>query len=77
MDLLFEGDTALFNVYHVIVVNPEKHSKVNVEAARAFASFIISAATQAVIRDFGVEDYGEPLFIPEALVEGASPTSSR
>jgi len=74
LDLLREGDAALFNVYHVIVVNPEKHSKVNVEAARDFAAFITSAATQAVIRDFGVEDYGEPLFVPEALVEGATPT---
>ena len=74
LDLLLEGDNALFNVYHVIVVNPEKHSKVNVEAARDFAAFITSAATQAVIRDFGVEDYGEPLFVPEALVEGATPT---
>lgn len=74
LDLLLEGDAALFNIYHVIVVNPEKHSKVNVEAARAFAAFITSAATQDVIRDFGVEDYGEPLFVPEALVEGATPT---
>jgi tungstate transport system substrate-binding protein len=74
LDLLLEGDDVLFNVYHVIVVNPEKHSKVNIQAARDFSAFITSAATQALIRDFGVEDNGEPLFIPEALVEGATPT---
>jgi len=75
LDLLLEGDSALFNVYHVIVVSPDKHSKVNARAARDFAAFITSAATQAVIRTFGVDKYGEPLFIPEALVEGAAPTS--
>ena len=74
LDVLLEGDSALFNPYTVIVVNPEKHSQVNVEGARDFAAFITSADTQAVIRDFGVADFGEPLFIPEALVEGATPT---
>lgn len=72
--VLFEGDSSLLNVYHVIVVNPEKHSQVNAEGARAFASFITSARTQAVIGEFGVADYGEPLFFPEALVEGDSPS---
>jgi tungstate transport system substrate-binding protein len=76
LDALLEGDSALFNPYTVIVVNPEKHSKVNVKAARDFAAFITSADTQAVIRDFGVDDYGEPLFVPEALVEGATPAAS-
>jgi len=74
--LLLEGDAALFNVYHVIVVSPEKHLKVNAEAARDFAAFITAAGTQAVIRDFGADKYGEPLFVPEALVEGGSTTPS-
>jgi tungstate transport system substrate-binding protein len=73
LGVLLEGDAALFNIYHVIVVNPEKHSQVNVETARDFASFITSAGTQASIRDFGRDEYGEPLFVPEALVEGATP----
>ena len=76
LDLLLEGDAALFNVYHVIVVSPEKHSDVNLEAARDLAAFITAAGTQAVIRDFGVDDFGEPLFVPEALVEGSAPTPS-
>jgi tungstate transport system substrate-binding protein len=76
LDLLLEGDSALFNVYHVIVVNPAKHSKVNAQAARDFAAFIVAASTQAVIRDFGTDEYGEPLFVPEALVEAGSTTPS-
>ncbi len=66
LETLSEGDTALFNNYHVIVVNPAKHSQVNVEGARAFAAFLASADTQETIGTFGVEDYGEPLFIPDA-----------
>jgi tungstate transport system substrate-binding protein len=74
--LLFEGDKALFNQYHVIVVNPEKHSKVNAEGARAFAAFITSPSVQATIGQFGVEDYGQALFIADAetAASGASPT---
>jgi tungstate transport system substrate-binding protein len=76
LELLFEGDKALFNQYHVIVVNPEKHSKVNAEAARAFAEFITSPSVQATIGEFGVEDYGQALFVPDATAaaSGASPT---
>ncbi len=74
--LVVEGDKALFNNYHVIVVNPDLHDKVNAKAARDFAAFIVSAATQDVIRNFGVETYGEPLFIPDAFVQGATPAVS-
>jgi tungstate transport system substrate-binding protein len=75
LDLLVEGDKALFNQYHVIVVNPEKHSKVNAEGARAFAAFITSPEIQATIGKFGVDDYGQALFIPDAesAASGASP----
>jgi len=76
LELLFEGDKALFNQYHVMVVDPKKHSKVNAEGARAFATFITSPAVQATIGEFGVEDYGQALFIPDAdaVASGASPT---
>jgi tungstate transport system substrate-binding protein len=69
LEILFEGDAALFNQYHVMVVDPEVHTEVNAEGARAFSEFITSAATQAVIATFGVDTYGEPLFIPDAVVQ--------
>ncbi len=62
----FEGAKELLNVYHVIVVNPDKHTKVNAAAARAFAAFITRADIQQVIAGFGVAEFGEPLFIPDA-----------
>lgn len=64
--ILFEGDTSLLNVYHVITINPEKFPNMNLEGARAFADFITSPAGQQIIAAFGVEKYGQPLFFPDA-----------
>jgi tungstate transport system substrate-binding protein len=64
--VLFEGDPGLLNVYHVIVVNPEKWPEVNAEGARAFAGFLIAPETQELIGNFGVEEFGQPLFFPDA-----------
>lgn len=66
LDILVEGDAGLLNVYHVIVVNPEKYPKVNVDGAKAFATFLTSKATQALIGEFGKEKFGQPLFFPDA-----------
>lgn len=64
--LQFEGDTGLLNVYHVIVVNHDLWPGTNLEGAIAFADFITSPATQAVIAGFGVAEFGQPLFVPDA-----------
>lgn len=69
LSVLLEGDPQLFNVYHVIVVNPQKHPNIHIDAARAFARFIISAETQQLISTFGVDKYGQPLFTPDAFVQ--------
>ena len=64
--ILLEGDAPLLNIYHVMEVNPARHPKVNAAGGRAFADFIVSAEAQAVIKTFGVEKYGAPLFFPDA-----------
>ena len=64
--LLLEGDAPLLNPYHVLEVNPARHPKVNAAGGKAFADFLVSAEAQEVIRTFGVERYGQPLFIPDA-----------
>jgi tungstate transport system substrate-binding protein len=66
LDILVEGDPALLNVYHVMVVNPAKFPKVSNAGAVAFADFITSPATQDVISKFGVDKFGQPLFFPDA-----------
>ena len=64
--ILVEGDAALLNVYHVITVNPEKWPDANYDGAIAFAKFMTSPEIQNMIKDFGVEKFGQPLFFPDA-----------
>jgi len=64
--ILVEGDNQLLNVYHVIVVNPEKWPQVNFEGAQAFALFLTSNDIQSLIGEFGIEQFGQPLFTPDA-----------
>ena len=66
LDILVEGDEVLLNVYHVMTVNPEKWESVNYDGGLAFAEFLIDPATQDIIREFGVDKYGQPLFFPDA-----------
>ncbi len=64
--ILVEGDRDLLNIYHVIEVNPTRQPKVNTAGARALADFMVSPETQAVIKAFGVDKFGSPLFFPDA-----------
>ena len=66
LESVFQRDPPLLNVYHVIVVNPAKHSNTNVAGARAFAAFMVRPDIQKVIGEFGKEKVGEPLFFPDA-----------
>jgi len=66
LEILVEGDKALLNVYHVITVNNEKWPKANYDGATAFLKFITQSSTQEVIGQFGVDKYGQQLFIPDA-----------
>ena len=63
--IVFENDPILFNPYHVIMVNPEKHPHVKIDLARKYAEFIRSKAGQDLIRDFKVN--GEILFYPDVI----------
>lgn len=66
LEVLLEGDAALFNQYGVIAVA----NAPNAEGATAFVDWITSDEGQAVIGDFGVEEYGQPLFVPNAPEQG-------
>ncbi len=66
LEVLGEGDEVLFNPYGVIPVNPEKHPGVNFALAQQFVEWITSLETQELIGSFGVEEFGEPLFVPDS-----------
>jgi tungstate transport system substrate-binding protein len=68
LTILAEGYQSFLNLYHVMVVNPEKGAHINVEGARAFADFIVAPAAQETIATFGVDRFGQPLFFPAATM---------
>jgi tungstate transport system substrate-binding protein len=70
--ILNEGDSKLLNIYHVIELNPVKSPKIHVPGGKAFADFMVSRKTQDIIKGFGIEKFGAPLFFPDA---GKNPAS--
>lgn len=79
LKILVEGDPKLFNPYHVMAVNPEKHPNVKYELAMQYISFLTSPQAQKIISNYGIEytldpntgerkpGFGEALFMPAAI----------
>ena len=66
--VLVEGDPILFNPYGVIAVNPDKGSHINAGLADQFVEWIISFPVQEKISQFGVDEFGQSLFIPDSQI---------
>jgi tungstate transport system substrate-binding protein len=66
LSVVLEGDPAFLNIYHVMEINTEKFPKVNATGGKAFADFLLSAKVQDILKTFGKEKFGEPLFYPDA-----------
>ena len=66
MIIVVEEDPKLFNQYGVIAVNPKKGKHINGEGAALFVEWILSETTQELIAEFGMEEFGMPLFFPNA-----------
>lgn len=66
LPILLEKDPALNNIYHVMAINPEQFEKVNYEGAKAWIDFLVREDVQAVIGEFGVDRFNQPLFFPDA-----------
>jgi tungstate transport system substrate-binding protein len=64
--ILVEADPALFNIYHVMTIDPARFPKTNAQGGQAFADFLVSPDGQHVIAEFGREKYGSSLFTPAA-----------
>ena len=62
--ILVEGDDDLFNQYGIILVNPEKHPRVNAEAGQAFIDWILGDEGQSAIDAYKLD--GQQLFFPNA-----------
>jgi tungstate transport system substrate-binding protein len=66
--VLVEGDEALLNYISLIPVNPAKCPKVNTKDTKTFVKWLTSPKKgQLIIRDFGKNKYGSPLFFPNSV----------
>jgi tungstate transport system substrate-binding protein len=64
--ILVEKDKPLLNIYSVMEINPANGPRVNVAGGKAFADFMVAPETQVLIKTFGVDKFGQPLFVPIA-----------
>ncbi len=63
-EILVEGDPKLFNQYGVILVSPQKHSRVKAKKGQRFIDWLTSGEGQRAIASYKIE--GQPLFYPNA-----------
>jgi tungstate transport system substrate-binding protein len=64
--ILVEGDPILFNPYGVMAVNPNKNPQINNDLANQFIDWLVSLPAQGKIAQFGVDEFGAPLFTPDS-----------
>jgi tungstate transport system substrate-binding protein len=65
--VLVEGDEALLNYISLIPVNQKKFPRVNAKDVKIFVAWLTSPENgQKIIRDFGKDKYGAPLFFPNS-----------
>lgn len=64
LDVLVDQGKELLNVYSIMAVNPAINPNLNFNGAVDFIKFLVSDEGQKLIGDFGVGEYGRPLFYP-------------
>lgn len=67
LEVLNEGDPLLYNPYGIIAVNPAKFPHVNYLHAMAFIAWVTSPEGQGIIKEFGKDKFGQPLFYPMVI----------
>lgn len=63
--IVTEKNDKMYNQYGVMMVNPEKYPIKEAEV-QEFIDFILSSEGQELIAEFGVEEFGQSLFVPNA-----------
>ncbi len=66
LKVMVQGDTLLYNQYHIILIDPRKFSWVDVPGARALRDYLVSPRTQAAIAAYRREEFGRSIFVPDA-----------
>jgi tungstate transport system substrate-binding protein len=64
ISLVQKSAEATLNIYNAYAVNPEKIKTAKIATAKDFINWLISADIQKVIGQYGVKEFGGPLFNP-------------
>ncbi|MGB3438699.1 MAG: substrate-binding domain-containing protein [Actinophytocola sp.] len=70
--VLNDGGKALLNIYHVIEMTERAGDRVQPDAAKAFTAWITGAEGQRMIGEFGKDEFGQALFVPDAGKDAAA-----
>jgi tungstate transport system substrate-binding protein len=65
MEILYQGDVELYDPYHVITHDPAKSPKINDAGSQAFVQYLLSPEVQAMIAEFGAQEYGVPVYFAD------------
>ena len=65
LEIVSEGDPALFNPYGIIPINPQKYPSVNFADSDRFAKWLVSPGAQSLIANYKIE--GKQAFFPDAI----------
>jgi len=66
LQIMVERDESRSNFISLIPVNPARFPRVHYREAMEFINWLQSREAQIIIRDFGKNKYGEPLFFPNS-----------
>jgi tungstate transport system substrate-binding protein len=67
LEVLVENDDILLNYISLIPVNPSKIKRVNSDDALTFVKWLTSPEKgQKIIKNFGIDKYGSPMFFPNS-----------
>ena len=67
LNILSQGDSLLFNPYHIIAVNPLRHPHVKTELTNQYISFVTGQPGQKIIGTYRLG--GQQLFYPDVITE--------
>lgn len=62
LKLLLEESDDMKNTYSMLAISPEAWSDTNIDGANAFIEWMQGEKAQKLIAEYGVAEYGEPLF---------------
>lgn len=62
LEIIVEGESLLKSQFSVMTIDPTKSPVINELGSLAFANWLVFGETQLIIKEFGIDKYGEALY---------------